>query len=88
MQKSILLVDDEEGIRKVLDNGCGMNRKIKNNIFIGFFSTKGSEGTGIGVMITKKIVDEHDGEIYVESKEGSGSAFLIRIPARPKGKKH
>jgi signal transduction histidine kinase len=38
-------------------------------------------------MITKKIIDEHDGRIEVESKEGSGSTFLIRIPARLKGKK-
>ena len=72
---------------QVLDNGCGMNSKIKQNIFKRFFSTKGSAGTGIGLMITKKIIDEHDGQIEVESKEGSGSKFLIRIPARPKGKK-
>jgi signal transduction histidine kinase len=72
---------------QVLDNGCGMNSKIKKNIFKRFFSTKGSEGTGIGLMITKKIIDEHDGQIEVESKEGTGSKFLIRIPARPKGKK-
>ncbi len=72
---------------QVLDNGCGMNSKIKKNIFKRFFSTKGSEGTGIGLMITKKIIDEHDGKIEVESKEGSGSTFLIRIPARLKNKK-
>ena len=72
---------------QVLDNGCGMNSKIKKNIFKRFFSTKGSEGTGIGLMITKKIIDEHDGEIEVESKEGTGSTFLMRIPARPKSQK-
>jgi signal transduction histidine kinase len=72
---------------QVLDNGCGMNSKIKQNIFKRFFSTKGSAGTGIGLMITKKIIDEHDGQIEVESKEGDGSTFLIRIPARPKAKK-
>jgi signal transduction histidine kinase len=65
---------------QVSDNGCGMNSKIKQNIFKRFFSTKGSEGTGIGLMITKKIIDEHHGEIDVESKEGIGSTFLIRIP--------
>ena len=72
---------------QVLDNGCGMSRKIKQNIFKRFFSTKGSAGTGIGLMITKKIIDEHEGRIEVESKEGSGSTFLIRIPAKAKGKK-
>ncbi|MGD1971867.1 MAG: response regulator [Desulfobacterales bacterium] len=69
---------------QVSDNGCGMNSKIKQNIFKRFFSTKGSEGTGIGLMITKKIIDEHHGEIDVESKQGIGSTFLVRIPASPK----
>jgi len=64
-----------------------MSSKIKQNIFKRFFSTKGSAGTGIGLMITKKIIDEHEGRIEVESKEGSGSTFLIRIPAKAKGKK-
>ena len=72
---------------QVLDNGCGMDSKIKQNIFKRFFSTKGSAGTGIGLMITKKIIDEHEGRIEVESKEGSGSTFFIRIPPRAKGKK-
>ena len=69
---------------QVSDTGCGMNSKIKQHIFKRFFSTKGSEGTGIGLMITKKIIDEHHGEIDVESEEGIGSTFLIRIPASPK----
>ena len=65
---------------QVQDNGCGMTPEIKKNIFQRFFSTKGSEGTGIGLMITKKIVDEHHGVITVESEEGAGTRFFIRIP--------
>ncbi len=72
---------------RVQDNGCGMNAEVKKNIFQQFFSTKGSEGTGIGLMITKKIVDEHHGEITVESQEGAGSTFIIRIPGRPPSSK-
>jgi signal transduction histidine kinase len=68
---------------QVLDNGCGMNAEIKKNIFKRFFSTKGSEGTGIGLMITKKIVDEHNGVIEVKSKEGAGSGFFIKLPRKP-----
>ncbi len=68
---------------QVLDNGCGMSSKIRKNIFNRFFSTKGSEGTGIGLMIAKKIIDEHDGEIEVESKEGVGSKFFIKLPKNP-----
>ena len=67
---------------QVQDNGCGMNAEVKKNIFQRFFSTKGSEGTGIGLMITKKIVDEHNGVITVESEEGAGSRFVIRIPEK------
>ena len=67
---------------QVQDNGCGMNAEVKKNIFQHFFSTKGSEGTGIGLMITKKIVDEHNGVITVESEEGAGSRFIIRIPEK------
>jgi signal transduction histidine kinase len=67
---------------QVLDNGCGMNAATQKNIFKQFFSTKGSEGTGIGLMITKKIVDEHNGVIKVESKEGAGSKFFIKLPKK------
>jgi signal transduction histidine kinase len=67
---------------QVLDNGCGMNAATQKNIFKRFFSTKGSEGTGIGLMITKKIVDVHNGVIGVESKEGSGSKFSIKLPPK------
>jgi signal transduction histidine kinase len=67
---------------QVQDNGCGMNAEVKKTIFQRFFSTKGSEGTGIGLMITKKIIDEHNGEITVKSEEGVGSRFIIRIPKK------
>jgi signal transduction histidine kinase len=70
---------------QVLDNGCGMNTEIKKKIFKHFFSTKGSEGTGIGLMITKKIIDEHNGVIKVESQEGAGSKFSIKLPKKPNG---
>jgi len=67
---------------QVEDTGCGMKADVKKKIFQSFFSTKGTDGTGIGLMITKKIIDEHNGEIEVESKEGSGSKFVIRIPGK------
>ena len=70
---------------QVLDNGCGMNAATQKNIFKRFFSTKGSEGTGIGLMITKKIIDEHNGVIEVESQEGIGSKFFIKLPKKPDG---
>jgi signal transduction histidine kinase len=70
---------------QVLDNGCGMSAATQKNIFKRFFSTKGSEGTGIGLMITKKIVDEHNGVIKVESQKDVGSKFFIKLPKKPDG---
>ncbi|UCD32584.1 MAG: hybrid sensor histidine kinase/response regulator [Desulfobacterales bacterium] len=67
---------------QVIDNCCGMDEEIKENIFQGFYSTKGTKGTGIGLMITKKIVDGHKGVIEVESKKSVGSTFIIRLPEK------
>lgn len=67
---------------QVIDNCGGMPEEIKNKIFKNFFSTKGSFGTGIGLMLTKKIVDEHNGFIGFESEEGAGSVFTIRLPEK------
>ena len=70
---------------QVLDNGCGMTAKTQQKLFQHFFSTKGSEGTGIGLMISKKIIDAHQGVIIVESKEDAGSRFFIKLPKMPNG---
>ena len=67
---------------KVTDNGCGMTDEVREKLFTSFFSTKGATGTGIGLMITKKVVDAHEGVIQFEAEEGVGSAFTIRLPAR------
>jgi signal transduction histidine kinase len=67
---------------KVTDNGCGMPDGVREKLFTSFFSTKGATGTGIGLMITKKVVDAHEGVIQFEAEEGVGSAFTIRLPAR------
>jgi len=67
---------------QVVDNGCGMDEETKNKIFQRFFSTKGSRGTGLGLMITKKIIDEHQGVIEFESEKGKGTSFVIRLPEK------
>ena len=67
---------------RVSDTGNGMDASTRNKIFQGFFSTKGTGGTGIGLMMTKKIVEQHGGEIEVLSDVGSGSTFIIRLPAK------
>jgi signal transduction histidine kinase len=75
---------DEWGVEyQVIDNGGGMEEETKENLFKSFFTTKGSRGTGIGLMITKKIIDGHKGVIEFESEKRGGSRFIIRIPKSP-----
>ena len=65
---------------RISDTGCGMTDNVRDKIFQSFFSTKGSEGTGIGLMMTQKIVKQHNGVIEVESELGKGSTFIVRLP--------
>ena len=67
---------------QVVDNGCGMDAETEEKIFQRFFSTKGSRGTGLGLMITKKIIDEHQGAIEFESETGKGAKFVIMLPEK------
>ena len=68
---------------QVVDTGSGMNKEIQDKIFQSFFSTKGTRGTGIGLMMTKKIVDQHQGVIEVTSQKGAGSTVVIKLPFAP-----
>lgn len=78
----LLRVRDESGdlIFEVIDNGCGMDWEVKGKVFTTFFTTKGGKGTGLGLLTTRKIVQEHGGRIEVESTPGQGSVFRIRLP--------
>ena len=63
----------------------GMSSSVKDKIFDKFFrETKGNihdvKGHGLGLSYVKKIVDLHDGMIYVDSKIGKGTTFLIKLP--------
>ena len=69
-------------IFEVSDNGCGMDEEVKRKLFTSFFSTKGGKGTGLGLLVTQKIVKEHGGTIEVKSKQGEGSTFTVKIPKR------
>jgi signal transduction histidine kinase len=67
---------------RVTDNGMGMPQKVRRKIFRSFFTTKDPCGTGIGLMMTKMIVDQHGGQIDVQSRKGTGTEVVIRLPAR------
>lgn len=64
----------------VSDTGTGMSKEVQKNIFVPFYTTKGTKGTGIGLSTVSIIVDNLKGQIFVESKEGEGSKFNIYLP--------
>ena len=72
--------DDDYIIFDVKDNGIGMNRSTRDKVFTLFFSSKGNKGTGLGLFISNKIVQQHGGEIKVQSTPGRGTLFSIKIP--------
>ncbi|HTC33344.1 MAG TPA: ATP-binding protein [Bryobacteraceae bacterium] len=65
----------------VIDRGSGIATKDRESIFNPFFTTK-SSGVGLGLAIVSKIVDEHGGQISVESESGAGSVFRVFLPVR------
>lgn len=85
---------DPAGKRKVLlcfvceDNGIGMSEDFLKRIFVPFErvrseATRKIEGTGLGMSIVKNLVERMDGQITVESREGEGSRFTVKIPLAP-----
>jgi signal transduction histidine kinase len=64
----------------VSDTGIGMDEETLSKLFTVFFSSKGRKGTGLGLFIANKIVEQHGGRIDVSSKTGQGSCFTITIP--------
>lgn len=74
---------EEDGsiVFEVEDNGIGMDRETRRKVFRSFFSTKGSgQGKGLGLLITRRIVQEHGGQVSCESSLGKGSRFRIEFP--------
>ena len=76
----------EDGMARILvrDTGPGMPDAVKAKLFTVFFSTKGSKGTGLGLPVSRKIVEEHGGTLEVESEVGVGTTFTISLPATRK----
>jgi signal transduction histidine kinase len=67
---------------EVTDDGIGMDSETLDKIFTPFFSSKGNKGTGLGLFISNKIVEQHGGEIVIKSTPDQGSCFTVKIPIR------
>lgn len=70
---------NNEAVIEFLDSGCGITPEDMKNIFNPFFTTK-TLGTGLGLAVTHKIIEEHNGRIQVESARNKGTCFKIYLP--------
>lgn len=80
-----VIVEGDQVITSVADNGPGMPQEAIPHLFTKFFRVsgaleKGSKGTGLGLYISKSIIDLHHGKIWVESAVGKGSTFYFSLP--------
>jgi signal transduction histidine kinase len=77
--------EDDDVLITVTDRGVGISEEdlpfIFGDFYVGDVSTEGERGSGIGLAITKRIIEAHEGSISVDSALGKGSTFVIRLPA-------
>jgi signal transduction histidine kinase len=79
-----VLAGNEKTAVTITDLGQGMDEETLKNIFVPFYSKK-SNGTGLGMAIAKKIVEEHEGEIAISSQVGVGTKVTVTLPCGPSG---
>ena len=72
--------DDKQIVFEIRDDGTGMDRETRESLFTLFFSSKGNKGTGLGLFIANKVIEQHGGRIKLDSKPNRGSRFRITIP--------
>ncbi|MEO8878526.1 MAG: ATP-binding protein, partial [Polyangiaceae bacterium] len=75
-----LKCEESSVIVEIGDSGGGIARDILGNVFDPFFTTK-EAGTGLGLSIVRKIVDQHAGEVSIDSERGRGTRVTVRIPS-------
>lgn len=73
------IIQEDSVILRIEDNGIGMDNETIEKLFVPFFSTK-DEGTGIGLTVCKKIIEDHAGTIHVTSTPYLGTSFVIQLP--------
>lgn len=76
--------DNKNAYIIIADNGSGIDNKTLNKIFDPFYTTKPiGQGTGLGLAISKAIIEQHSGQIRVESEVNQGTTFYITLPKKP-----
>ncbi|AFM03346.1 histidine kinase with GAF domain [Bernardetia litoralis DSM 6794] len=74
-------LDNKKVLISVTDTGAGIPKNIQNKIFDVFFTTKREgEGSGLGLDITKKIIEKHNGKIWFKTQIGKGTTFFVELP--------
>ena len=76
------MAGDDRIMFTVKDNGSGMTDAVQKKLFTSFFSTKGAKGTGLGLLVTRKLVEACGGSIAMTSRPGEGTTFTISLPYR------
>ncbi len=77
----VILGQKGDLVVSVSDNGCGMDENTLKHLFDPFFTTK-MDGTGLGLAVVKSVIESHQGQIKVSSKQAKGSQFEIRMPCQ------
>jgi len=73
--------DDPHRVEVILsDNGCGIPKENLKKLYDLFYTTKGSQGTGVGLSMAYRIIKDHNGDINIESEIGEGTKFTISLP--------
>ena len=71
-------------IIKIKDAGKGMTKEDIKNVFLPFYTSGKDSGTGLGMAVTKKIIEDHEGKISIRSRLKKGTEILINIPIHTK----
>ena len=75
-----LSVENDQAVITVADNGCGMTSEVAERIWEPFFTTKGEQGTGLGLDVARAIIEGHGGTIDCQTQPQQGATFTIRLP--------
>lgn len=80
----IIMITDKDPVAEIsiTDNGKGISPDRLKKMWMPFYTTKGRHGIGIGLAITKRIIEGHSGSIECSSKDGVGTSFIFTLPSR------